>query len=148
MTKKFCSECGKELKESENFCPKCGANINDEVSNKSKFNIFPIIIGLIVIFIVWFLLGARSDTSQYAESSIYISIFIGTVIAGFFFKKIDIISVVSGILISLIFLCYIMFVVNSHLPPNVFDVFIITPIVGLVGAIIGGYLNQTFKILS
>jgi len=148
MTKKFCTECGKELKESEKFCPSCGANINEEVSNKSQFNIFPIIIGLIAIFIVWFILGSRSDTSQYAESSIYISIFIGTTIGGFLYKKISIISVIIGLLSALVFIVYIMFIVNSYLPPNVLDVFIISPVVGLIGAIIGGYLNQTFKILS
>lgn len=148
MTKKFCTECGKELKESGNFCPSCGANINEESSNKTKLNIFPIIIGLIVIFIVWFLLGSRSDTSQYAESSIYVSIFIGTAIGGFLYKKISIVSVIIGVLTSLIFVFYIMFIVNYSLPPDVLDVFIISPIVGLVGAIIGGYLNQTFGILS
>ena len=148
MTKKFCTECGKELKESENFCPSCGANINEESSNKTKLNIFPIIIGLIGIFIVWFLLGSRSDTSQYAESSIYVSIFIGTAIGGFLYKKISIVSVIIGVLTSLIFVFYIMFIVHYSLPPDVLDVFIISPIVGLVGAIIGGYLNQTFGILS
>lgn len=148
MTKKFCTECGNELKESENFCPSCGANINEKSSNKTKLNIFPIIIGLIGIFIVWFLLGSRSDTSQYAESSIYVSIFIGTAIGGFLYKKISIVSVIIGVLTSLIFVFYIMFIVNYSLPPDVLDVFIISPIVGLVGAIIGGYLNQTFGILS
>lgn len=148
MTKKFCTECGKELKESENFCPSCGANINEESSNKTKLNIFPIIIGLIGIFIVWFLLESRSDTSQYVESSIYVSIFIGTAIGGFLYKKISIVSVIIGVLTSLIFVFYIMFIVNYSLPPDVLDVFIISPIVGLVGAIIGGYLNQTFGILS
>ena len=148
MTKKFCTQCGKELKESENFCSGCGASINEEVSNKSKFDIIPIIIGLIVIVIVWFLLGSRSDTSQYAESSIYVSIFIGTAIGGFLYKKISIVSVIIGVLTSLVFVFYIMFIVNYSLPPDVLDVFIISPIVGLVGAIIGGYLNQTFGILS
>lgn len=148
MTKKFCSQCGKELKDSENFCSGCGANITEEVSNKSKFNFIPIIIGLIVILIVWFLLGSRSDTSQYAESSIYVSIFIGTVIGGFLYKEISTVSIVIGFLSGLIFIFYIMFIVNSYLPPNVLDVFIISPIVGVIGAIIGGYLNQTFKILT
>ena len=148
MTKKFCTQCGKELKESENFCSGCGASINEEVSNKSKFDIIPIIIGLIVIVIVWFLLGSRSDTSQYAESSIYVSIFIGTVIGGFLYKKISIASIVIGFLSGLVFICYVMFIVNYYLPPNVLDVFIISPIVGLIGEMIGGYLNQTFRILS
>ena len=64
------------------------------------------------------------------------------------YKKISIVSVIIGVLTSLIFVFYIMFIVNYSLPPDVLDVFIISPIVGLVGAIIGGYLNQTFGILS
>lgn len=36
MTKKFCSQCGKELNGSEKFCSGCGANIKEEISSNEN----------------------------------------------------------------------------------------------------------------
>ena len=152
MNKKYCSECGNELKDSEKFCSRCGANLNEENSNKTKINVFPIIIGLFVIFIVWFILGGRHDTSQYGESSMYIAILIGTIIEGFLYKKCSKLSIGLAGLMGFGFTFYIFYTTylrfGQSLPVDFLDLFILSPIMGLIGATIGGYLNQTFKILD
>lgn len=52
-----CRSCGNEIKEGENFCSKCGANISESVTNnKTSNNIIKVgrIIGIIILLFVMF----------------------------------------------------------------------------------------------
>ena len=147
MSKQFCTECGNEIEESKNFCPVCGANLNEDlVSKESKFSVFPIIVGLIVLIVIWFIMGSRTDTSQYGETSLYMAIFVGTAVEGFLYKKVSVANIYIGALIGLGFVLFIMCVLTSfNQHPNVLDTFLICPIVGIIGSIFGGYFYKITK---
>ena len=51
---KFCSNCGKELKEKETICSNCGTIIQSEASSADKKAVTGLVLGLISI-IAWIL---------------------------------------------------------------------------------------------
>ena len=70
MKKKYCSYCGKELKESTYFCANCGKEIQDSNIKKEKASIWWGVLGFFfplvgfILFLVW--LKERPLASKYS----------------------------------------------------------------------------------
>ena len=76
----FCVNCGNELKDGANFCPKCGFSTTEKKDTSTNYKkiIIPIAIGLIVLALIgggWYGYKEYSEKKLTQEEKEFLEIF-------------------------------------------------------------------------
>ena len=166
MGKIYCTECGTELDDSVKFCSSCGTSLSDEKStsnssnqivNKnnfstddimSKMQILPIVGGILLTFIIWFLMrigvfGVTLSVDAMFPKGVSYCLVLGTLLSGFLCMHDIKFALIYGALTSIIiaiFLDSIEYMSTYH--PEYYFLCIIA---GLVGAFIGNLIRTKVK---
>ena len=166
MGKIYCTECGTELDDSVKFCSSCGTALSDEnnasnssneIINKNNFTtddmmnkmqILPIIAGIILTFIIWFLMraglfGVSLSVDAMFPKGVSYCLVLGTIISGYLCKNGIKFALIYGALASIIIAILLDSIeyMSTYHP----EYYFLCIIAGLVGAFIGNFIRTKIK---